>query len=120
MKFNLPNGDKFEIPDEWWNDAGMNAFKRKSENYAYLADEDFPGIPITLVPAASVEPVRRSSDLDFGGFRKSKMENVLRAIALGAEMPPLRTRQIKQGRYEYGLNDGYLSAVRAYETEKGF
>jgi len=107
MEFTLPDGTRFEIPDEWWKAAGMDRFVRRSSAYRYRADEKFPELVVTLIPLAAMKPVHRQVPIDFGGFSRDRMERVLRWIASDTPTEPVRARAINDSRYGFELHDGF-------------
>lgn len=82
MRFALPRFPaEFEIPDEWWLEAGMQQFVRRSKAYRSRANES--------VAPDEVEPSfrNRSRPLDWNRFDRIRMVSVLkRAIITGASL----------------------------------
>ncbi|PWB90811.1 hypothetical protein C5688_08040 [Methylocystis sp. MitZ-2018] len=81
---------EFEIPDEWWTEAGMTAFTLAGVTYRSSGGAQ----PIAL---REIEPPFRSVGCpkDFGGFDRERLVAVLRGIAGGDEIPPVQLRALK-------------------------
>jgi hypothetical protein len=105
LRFTLPCGLEFEIPEDWWRDAG--AVCRARTVYAWAPDAAHPALSVTEVAIAEIEPLRRSVPLDFGGFRRDRLINVLRGLATGAALPPIRLKATGSAPFRYKLNDGF-------------
>ena len=85
MRFRFPLlPAEFEIPDSWWAEAGMTAFRANERGYQSSAEA-------ALVLLRTVEPPLRNPGvlLDWQGFDRERMIRVLSAMATGAEMPPV-------------------------------
>lgn len=75
---------EFEIPDEWWREAGMAAFAPPGPAYRSTATA-------TLIPLRAIEPPFRFPErpLNWRGFDRERLICVLTGIATGAEIPPV-------------------------------
>jgi hypothetical protein len=85
MRFRFPLlPAEFEIPDAWWSDAGMTAFRASEPSYRSSPEA-------VLVPLREIEPPFRNHEVirDWRGFDRARMIRVLSGIASGAEMPPV-------------------------------
>lgn len=80
MRFHFPLlPAEFEIPDVWWDEAGMTTFRPLATSYRSNPDT-------VLVPLRAVEPPFRNPEvmLDWQGFGRARMIRVLSAMATGA------------------------------------
>ena len=101
-KFWLPDGRPFEIPIEWWTEAGMDRFfvvadiSRASSTLeskiVLLADIDLP----------SMDQRERSH----GQLDRERMISVLWSIAERVEIFPVLVTETTSGNYRYQLHDG--------------
>lgn len=110
MRFVLSDGQTFEIPDDWWTEAGMDSFRPSSQCYAYKPDPDYEAeMPISLIPIALIKPLHRNAGVekDFGGFDRKRLVNVLAGFVAGQPIIPVKVRLALQAPYEYSLYDGY-------------
>lgn len=110
MRFVLSDARDFEIPDDWWAEAGMNSFQPRSQHYAYKPDPRHDAnTPISIIPIALIKPLHRNPGVekDFGGFERKRLMDVLTAFATGLPIPPIEIRLDPQTPYEYSLYDGY-------------
>lgn len=75
----------FEIPDDWWVEAGMLEFVLAGAAYCST-------IEAVLVPLREIEPPVRSREtsLDWHGFSRKRLVSVLSGIATGAKIAPVR------------------------------
>ncbi len=117
MFFRLPHPPlAFEIPDEWWLEAGAAGFKPKAPSYraAYSVGGE------SVVALAEVSPMLRRPGIvrDHHGFRRQGgvdggpggMVDVLRAIVDGMHLPAVRVRPIRGISAEglrYVVQDGF-------------
>jgi hypothetical protein len=85
MRFTVPGQTaEFEIPDEWWEAAGMRGFVRQAE--AYPAEDD-PQAPSQIIPFAEIlPPLRLPGTPDFD---RGRMICVLKGIRAGTPLPPI-------------------------------
>ncbi len=99
---------EFEIPDDWWTEAGMTAFTLAEDTYRSSGGAQ----PIAL---REIEPPFRSGGCpkDFGGFDRKRLVAVLRGIAGGDEIPPVQLRALKP------LNDWHRLPF-TYQVDDGF
>lgn len=85
MRFHFPLlPAEFEIPNSWWIEAGMTAFRTNESGYRSTPDA-------ALVLLRTVEPPFRNPGIlrDWRGFERARMVRVLMGISSGAEMPPV-------------------------------
>ncbi|MFG1377896.1 hypothetical protein [Xanthobacter autotrophicus] len=91
MLFHLPHFPTlFEIPDEWWEEAGMERSVHRPS--AYLStDENAP-----LIALREIVPPFRLPDTpkDFKGFDRQRMVRILKGIALNEPLPPIELQEI--------------------------
>jgi hypothetical protein len=86
MRFALPLlPAEFEIPDDWWTEAGMAGFKPTEQTYR-STDEATDAIALR-----DIEPPFRWPEVpkDFRGFDRERMIAVLSGIAIGVSLPPV-------------------------------
>src|SRR5271154_3453503 len=87
MRFDFPRFPaEFEIPDDWWVQAGMPGFVRQSVAYNSTTED-----PADLVALDDVEPPFRllTQPLDWRGFDRTRMVSILKGFVAGAEIPPI-------------------------------
>ena len=85
MRFSFPLFPaQFEIPDEWWAEAGMQDFKVSGPAFHSTAGTE-------MVPLRQVEPPFRFSEYpkDWRGFERGRLISIFQGIAAGADMPPV-------------------------------
>jgi hypothetical protein len=86
MRFPFPRFPaEFEIPDEWWNEAGMLGFTPSAPAYRSTAEA------ARTVPLVDIEPPFRCPTVpkDFRGFDRRRMIDVLAGIAVDQALPPV-------------------------------
>jgi hypothetical protein len=107
MKFNTPTpGIPFEIPDEWWGFAEMEAFKLDGARF-YHYREVAPDLEVDAVPLTDVEPPLRNAGVP--PFKKYKMVPVLFAFTSPeCKLPPIKVEAVEPpSRYRFKVRDGY-------------
>jgi len=85
MRTPMPNFPcEFEIPDEWWDEAGMPGFKPEGTAYWVTGNAK-------LVPLEDIEPLycKHAKTRDWCGFDHERMVRILKSIANGEEMKPV-------------------------------
>jgi hypothetical protein len=102
-RFWLPEGRPFEIPVEWWTEAGMDRF--------YLGpDVSYRGrlhLNSKVVLMADIElPSMEHRKLSHGPLDRDRMVSVLWSIAERAEICPIAVTKMTSGNYRYRLHDG--------------
>jgi len=108
MRFQLPDGTDFEIPDEWWLAAGMPGFLPRGAYYSHTgSDERYAEVSAEVVPLTSIRPVVRTRPLDFGGFERDRQISVFKALVTGTAIPPIRAVAISGDQFGYDLHDGF-------------
>lgn len=108
MRFGFPRlPGEFEIPDEWWEEAGMRHFRR--EQPAYLSSANAIAVPLT-----DIEPPMRlpGCTKDWQGFDRTRLVRVLRGFAERAiiDAVPLRAfpqYEFQSAPFRYYILDGY-------------
>jgi hypothetical protein len=103
--FKPREGVEFCIPTDWWAEAGMEGFERRSDSYHFVASPEVSLIRLDNIACPPLD-VRRRPDLQ-GGFNRDRMIDVLRGIASQAIMPPISILERLQGAYSRTVNDGY-------------
>lgn len=76
---------EFEIPDDWWVEAGMSNFTPNTLTYRSTAEAAH------TVALRDIEPPFRWPEVpkDFRGFDRKRMIDVLSGIAMDVALPPL-------------------------------
>lgn len=76
---------EFEIPDDWWIEAGMSNFTPDGPTYRSTGDAT------RTVALRDIEPPFRWPEVqkDFRGFDRKRMINILSGISVGAALPPV-------------------------------
>jgi hypothetical protein len=101
LNFNLPRGDQFTIPAEWWNEAGMKAFQRQSPSYRFQRSPT-----ILLIRIDSIEPLILKHRLD-QVLRRISLVSIFRRIASESFMPPIQLDELPpNGEYAYRIRRG--------------
>ena len=74
---------EFEIPDDWWVEAGMAEFVRRTPAYRSTT--------ANLVALDDIEPPFRlpSTPLDWRGFDRTRMVSILQGFVAGEAIPPI-------------------------------
>jgi hypothetical protein len=83
MRFAFPRFPAdFEIPDVWWDEAGMTRFIRRNTAYRSAAE---------LIAIDDIEPPFRlmSAPLDWHGFSRDRMVAIFKGFVADAEIPPV-------------------------------
>lgn len=108
MRFNFPRfPGEFEIPDEWWEEAGMAGFL--CERQSYLSSTDAVTIPLTDIEP----PMRlRGYPKDWRGFDRTRLVHVLRGFVEGVPINAVPLKAFPQAEFQsppfrYHVLDGY-------------
>jgi hypothetical protein len=110
MRFSYPLFPaEFEIPDEWWTESGMDGFRPSGTAYR-------SAMKACSIQLRQIEPPFRSLQrpLDFHGFDRARLLDVLTGIANRSEIPPVPLRELPRPDqyfrlpYQYQLFDGFL------------
>jgi hypothetical protein len=110
---------EFELPDEWWNEAGMAGFSPGGRAYRSAADA-------RLVSLRTIEPPFRFPErpLDWRGFSHERLVRVLSGIATDAEIEPVPVVELlptdfPRRPFQYRVCDGlhrfYASVAAGFE-----
>jgi hypothetical protein len=86
MRFLFPRFPaEFQIPDEWWTEAGMTGFTPSTSAYRSTPEAT------SVVPLFDIEPPFRLPAVpkDFHGFDRERMIRLLRGIAADVTLPPV-------------------------------
>ena len=75
---------EFEIPDDWWTEAGMTSFKPSGSAYRST-------VAAKLVPLREIEPPFRFPErpLCWRGFDRARLISVLSGFVADAEIEPV-------------------------------
>jgi len=108
MRATLSDGVEFEIPDVWFQKAGMLNFVRATPSYRSGPHPDHLDYPMQIVPIGQIKPVRRNPavTLDFGGFAEDRMIRILGGFVLDHNIPPIKVSVSDELRYVYQVYDG--------------
>jgi hypothetical protein len=85
MRFPFPLfPGEFEIPDEWWTEAGMTGFRSSTRGFRSTASA-------VLFPLRGIEPPYRNTTApkDWRGFDRIRMVRILHGIVTEAEIDPV-------------------------------
>jgi hypothetical protein len=85
MRFSFPCfPGEFEIPTEWWREAGMEGFTPTAATYLSTTATG-------TIPLRNIEPPVRFPECpqDGGGFKRESMVSVLRGISSGSDIEPV-------------------------------
>ena len=110
MRFAMPNYPcEFEVPDEWWAEAGMVGFA--PSNSAYRS----PTAAI-LVPLQTILPPPRfpTTPKDWHGFERTRLVSLLKGTGAEIEpvpLPELPQRDVWRMPYLYWVRDGFSSLL---------
>lgn len=108
MHFRMPNHPcDVEVPDSWLREAGVVGLKVSSTAFR-------SGPAARLVPLTGILPPHRvpSVTKDWRGMDRARFISILKGIAAGAEMEPVRGRALAMeefppAAYSYRVIDGY-------------
>jgi len=114
MKFTEPAA--FEIPAEWIEAAGLRGFVPGYETYRVVPDPEWPNL---IIPFERIETPVRATGVQW--FDRERMISILRGIAAGASLPPIRVHELPNPTPRpYGLRDGfhrfYASAAAGFKA----
>jgi hypothetical protein len=110
MRFSLPLlPAEFEIPDLWWEEAGMTGFTKSGVAYKSTKSEE------QKLSLREIEPPFRLPEfaMDFRGFHRQRMISVLQGIARNSGLPPVRVlilpllADISTPPFKYRILDGF-------------
>jgi hypothetical protein len=122
MRFPMPNYPcEFEIPNEWWAEAGMVGFSPSNS-----ASADRSSTAAMLVPLQTILPPPRfpTAPKDWHGFERARLVSLLKGIATGVEIEPVPLLKLPQDDvwrmpYRYRMRDGfhrfYVSIAAGFE-----
>ena len=95
---------EFELPDEWWIEAGMHNFVRTTPCFTSKDAE-------ASVLLTKIEPPFRHPTVtkDWNGFDRDRLVRVLSGISNSVDMPPVNvaSRTDPGSPYLYRVRDGY-------------
>jgi hypothetical protein len=111
VRFSFPHFPaEFDIPDDWWLEAGMLGFDPLDSTYKTAAASTQVSLDEIIPPGRSL-----SSSLDHRGFDRLRLIAVLKGIASGEAIPPVELltsppeperEWIVPGPYRYRVIDG--------------
>jgi hypothetical protein len=84
MRFAFPRFPaEFEIPNEWWSEAGMQGFRPRGSAYT-SANGD-------LIQLNDIEPPFRlkQTSLTANGFNRERVLSILKGFRTDAQLPPI-------------------------------
>lgn len=92
----------FEIPDQWWIEAGMNGFTRALPSYITTPDPD-----VLYVALKDITCPNRTVERDFRGFERDRLLRIFGGFLAGDAIPPVKVHKCPYGPSSYGLRDGF-------------
>ncbi len=98
----IVNERQFEIPDAWWDAAGMSGFTPRARTYTVAPSQNDP---VIVVPISDIAPPERDPNVQ--GFCEERMIAVLRAFYSGTALPPVEVKEKSDPPYRYRVYDGY-------------
>jgi len=118
MRFQLPDGRPFELPDEWWRVSGMQTFVRTSPHYILKPCEREGWMSPTIVSLSDIQPiVRNGPQFDHFGMDRARMVDILTGIATLAPIPAIQIKPCTNSyRFTlyYGLHRYYASIAAGF------
>ena len=110
---------EFEVPDEWWSEAGMVGFTPRARSYR-------SALTANLIPLREIEPPFRFPEypLDWRGFSRDRLIAILSGIAADAEIDPVPVIEVPptdvppavfRYRVHNGLHRFYASVAAGFE-----
>jgi len=122
MRFAFPRlPAEFEIPDDWWNDAGITGFMPSVPAYRSTAAVTH------TIPLLDIEPPFRFPEYpkDFRGFERDRLIRILKGFVADDEIEPVRIlilpalADISRPPFKYRVLDGvhrfYASVAAGFE-----
>jgi hypothetical protein len=99
-----------ELPDDWWDEAGMRAFTKSST--AYRCDLAATNQRVCLIPITEIEPVSRAPGVPIfnpssweGMSAKDRVQRILKGFVQDVELPPVQLTK-HTGQSPFRLKDG--------------
>lgn len=103
MVSNTASGDKVDVPDEWFVEAGFVGDRPKGSSYRATPSEY--DLSVGIVPVSSVRPPRRNPGVV--GLHRPRSVSILRGFLEGDAIPPLRVYDVPDGTFRYRVGEGY-------------
>ena len=113
----------FDVPDEWWDEAGMVGFIPSTNAYATDFNH-FPDCKVRVIAIQDVSPVLRNLSAgiftdDEEASARERVGRILRGFKSGAAIPPVEIVNANPGdEYAYKLVNGahrfYCSLAAGY------
>ena len=94
--------DVHQIPDDWWQESGLNDFKPSRNGFRC-------DMPHELVRISEIEPPLRDVGVtrDANGFRRNATMEILRGFLREESIPPIRVEVADPGPWRYRVRDGF-------------
>jgi len=99
---------EFQIPDDWWNDAGMYGFIPHDMSYVSLDPA------VQMIRLCEIEPPFRCPKypMDFAGFDRERLVKILSGFVAGDSIPPvplfaLVAREFQPTPFRYRIGNGF-------------
>ena len=103
MQFSLAHTQlDFEIPDDWWDEAGMVEFQPTSQTYCVAPNDKWL---LKIVALDEVKPPTRSPGVRW--FDQTRMVYFLECIVLGDAIPPIEVHEPPNTELRYEVRDGF-------------
>ena len=93
------------VPADWLAQAGLQGFRPDAASYP-VGKNEHPDLPApSIVRLAEIRPVSRS--LGVRGLVEERTRSILRAIAAGDPLPPIKLYAAPDGAFAYRLGEGF-------------
>jgi len=120
MRFRFPLlPGEFEIPDDWWTEAGMSGFVAPGRAYRSTGT----AVPVSL---REIEPPFRLPEcmIDWNGFNRPRLISILKGFVAATEIAPvplirLASTDFPPAPFDYRVRNGfhrfYASVAAGFE-----
>jgi hypothetical protein len=108
----IAHGERqYELPDEWWQSAGMHDFVPATTSYR-VDMTGWPGVSVVQLPVAEIGPVERcgshgvfNDSPEFGSAR-SRVLRILQGFRKDDAIPPVEVLRAVGSQHAYDLAAG--------------
>jgi len=123
----IHNGVGYDLPDEWWAEAGMERFSPAADS-CKAGPSEFPDLPVFSVAVSDVQPLQRPGShgvfTDAGpgrreGTARERVLRILRWFQEGTPVEPICVATLPEGashKFElvHGAHRFYCSAAARF------